>query len=41
VEVDQIRLVYAGQQLEDARTLADHGIQRESTLHMVQRLRGC
>ena len=40
IHPDELRLVHGGKQLEDCRTLSDHNIRNNSTIHMVMRLPG-
>lgn len=41
IPVDQQRLIFENQQLEDGRTLQEYKITKESIIYLIMRLRGC
>jgi len=41
IPLDEQRLIFTGRQLQDGHTLAEYGIQKDSCIHVIGRLRGC
>jgi ubiquitin-like protein Nedd8 len=40
IQVEQVRLIYGGKQLEDSKTIQSSQVEAGSTLHMILQLRG-